>query len=427
MDSTLALLGGRPVFEQPLNHKSFWPPVDTVTAQKLQEIYWSREWTAFDQSEADFVRAFAEHHGSTYGIFMVNGTVTLQCALSACGIGPGDEVIVPPLTWCATALAACHVGASPVFVDILRDTLCIDPEKIEAAITGRTKAIIPVHAYGSMADMDRIMAIARRHRLRVIEDCAHMHGGMWDGKGIGSIGDVGSFSFQQGKTMASGEGGICITKDADLADRIFRMKQIGYGPGEKPRFAKTAPPPGLLCYNFRAVAFQPAILHEQLKLLDARLKQYLTSATYLEERLKKSTRIRFQQRGRKAERQGYFGWVMLFDDPKYANVSVDTIQKALAAEGLPVLRAEGPIYEFILFNVNPEAYRIDQPCVVTENACARMLWLLHAYLGLDRAQVERIGDAIEKVMSNVDALKEHGSISATRLASAEERRGALSS
>jgi dTDP-4-amino-4,6-dideoxygalactose transaminase len=261
------------------------------------------------------------------------------------------------------------------------------------------------------------MAIAKRHGLRVIEDCAHMHGGIWDGKGIGSIGDIGSFSFQQAKTMASGEGGICITNDADLADRIFRMKQIGYGPGEKPRFAKTPPPPGLLCYNFRAVAFQAAILSEQLKSLDTRLKQYRASAMYLEERLKQSTRIRFQQRGRKAERQGYFGWVMVFDDPAYADIPVEAIQKALAAEGLPVLRAEGPIYQFILFNVEPEAYRIDQPCVVTENACERILWVLHAYLGLERAQIEKIGDAIEKVMSNIDALRERGSISATRLAS----------
>jgi L-glutamine:2-deoxy-scyllo-inosose/3-amino-2,3-dideoxy-scyllo-inosose aminotransferase len=228
--SKLALLGGTPVFERKLNWNTFWPPVQESTARKLFDLYLSRKWTAFDETEYAFSEAFARYHGARHGIFTINGTVTMQCALGAYGIGKGDEVIVPALTWYATAMAVHYVGATPVLVDILPDTLCIDPEKIEAAITPRTKAIIPVHLYGSMADMDRIMAIASKHRLRVIEDCAHVHGGIWDGKGIGSIGDVGSFSFQHSKIMASGEGGISITNDAQIAERIFRMKQIGYGP-----------------------------------------------------------------------------------------------------------------------------------------------------------------------------------------------------
>src|SRR6185503_12502827 len=137
------------------------------------------------------------------------------------GIGPGDEVIVPAVTWYATAMAPHYLGAKPVFVDVLPDTLCMDPEKVSAAITERTKAIVPVHLYGSMADMDRIMAIAKAHGLRVIEDCAHMHGGLWDGRHVGSIGDVGSFSFQHSKTMACADSGISITSDPEIADRLF--------------------------------------------------------------------------------------------------------------------------------------------------------------------------------------------------------------
>jgi L-glutamine:2-deoxy-scyllo-inosose/3-amino-2,3-dideoxy-scyllo-inosose aminotransferase len=407
--SKLALLGGQPVFEQTLDHRSFWPPVDESTAKKLQDLYYSRQWTAFGDAEPAFAQAFAAHHGARYGIFAINGTVTLQCALGAYGIGAGDEVIIPPLTWYATAMAVRHVGALPVFVDIKPDTLCIDPDKIASAITKRTKAIIPVHAYGSMADMDSIMAIAQRHGFRVIEDCAHMHGGIWDGKGVGSIGDVGSFSFQQGKTMASGEGGICITNDPEIADRIFRIKQIGYGIGEQPREAKTGPPRGLLCYNFRATAFQAVILHEQLRSLDDRLERYRKGMRYLEERLNKSTKIRFQTRERKTDRQGYFGWVMIFDDPTYADIPVDVLQKAMRAEGLPLFRAEGPIYRFILFNLEPEAYRIDQACSVTEHACLRILWGSHAYLGLDENQIEKMADTIEKVMSNVDELRRYAS------------------
>ena len=405
--SKLALHGGAPIFERSLDWRTFWPPVDEVTAKALQDLYYSRRWTAFDEAEPTFAQAFASHHGASHGIFTINGTITLQCALSAYGIGPGDEVIVPPLTWYATAIAVRHVGALPVFVDIRPDTLCIDPEKVEAAITTRTRAIIPVHAYGSMADMDAIMAIARRHGLRVIEDCAHMHGGIWGGKGIGTIGDVGSFSFQFTKTMSSGEGGICITNDAQAADRIFRMKQIGYGYGEIPRQAKTSPPRDLICYNFRATAFHPVILHEQLKSLDSRLENYRKAVRYLEGRLSQSTRIRFQKPGRKADRQGYFGWVMIFDDPLYVDVPIDLIHQALQAEGLSLFMAEGPIYRFILFNVEADKYRIDQPCVVTERACARIVWMLHPYLGLEEGQIEKVADAIEKVAGNIDELRRH--------------------
>src|SRR3984957_11709791 len=180
--SKLALLGGEPVLPQSLDWRAFWPPADESTAKKLEELFYSRKWTAFDEMEGVFSQAFASYHGCRHGIFMVNGTVTLQCALGAYGIGPGDEVIVPALTWYATAMAAHYLGARAVFVDIDPKTLCIDPEKIEEAITDRTKAIIPVHLYGSIADMDRIMAIAKEHDLKVIEDCAQMHGGIWDGK-----------------------------------------------------------------------------------------------------------------------------------------------------------------------------------------------------------------------------------------------------
>jgi L-glutamine:2-deoxy-scyllo-inosose/3-amino-2,3-dideoxy-scyllo-inosose aminotransferase len=401
----LALLGGQPVFELPLDSSTMWPPVDELTAKKLQDLYYSRKWTAFDETEGIFAQAFAAHHGARHGIFTINGTVTLQCALGACGIGPGDEVIVPAMTWYATAMAAHYLGAKPVFVDVDPETLCIDPDKIRAAITERTKAIIPVHLYGSMADMDRIMAIAKEHRLRVIEDCAQMHGGVWNGKRVGSIGDVGSFSFQHSKTMGCSEGGICITSDEELAERIFRMKQIGYGPGEHPGNVRHGPPPGLLCYPFRATAFPALILHEQLKTLNPRLERYGKAARYLEDRLQQSTKIRFQKRGQKADLQGYFGWVMMFDHPSYGDIPLTVLKKAICAEGLPVMPTRDPVYRFILFNLKPEAYRIDQECLVTERVIPRILWLLHCFLGLDMDKLEKVADAIEKVVSNVAELR----------------------
>jgi dTDP-4-amino-4,6-dideoxygalactose transaminase len=405
--SKLALFGGQPVFEEPIDPRKFWPPVDAVTAENLQALYLSRCWTAFDETEGIFAQAFADHHGARHGVFMMNGTVTLQCALGACGIGAGDEVIVPALTWYATAIAVHYVGARPVFVDVDRETLCIDPEKITPAITQRTKAIIPVHLYGSTADMDRICAIAKRHNLRVIEDCAHVHGGVWNGRRVGSIGDIGSFSFQQAKTMASGEGGICITSDDEIAERIFRMKHIGYGRGERPGNVFKGPPAGLLCHQFRATAFQALVLMEQLRALDNRLDRYRAAADYLEQRLAQQTRLRFQKRGSKADRQGYFGWVMMFDDPGYAHIPLAAIQKALVAEGVPAMATWEPVYRFVLFNLAADTYRIDQPCSVSEQVSGRVLWLLHAVLGLDTDVIERVGDAIAKVMANADELRSY--------------------
>jgi L-glutamine:2-deoxy-scyllo-inosose/3-amino-2,3-dideoxy-scyllo-inosose aminotransferase len=409
MMARLAVLGGDPVFDRPLDWQTFWPPLTQSTARALQDLYFSRRWTAFDTAERTFAHDFAAHHGARHGIFTINGTVTLQSALAALRVGPGDEVIVSPLTWCSTALAVRHVGAMPVFVDIEPDTLCIDPNGIEAAITERTRAIIAVHAYGSMADMDRIMNIARRHNLRVIEDCAHMHGGTWNGQGVGSLGDVGSFSFQMCKTMSSGEGGICITSDPEIAERIFRIKQIGYGSADAIGQAKHGPPPGLLCYNFRATAFHPVILQEQLGGLKGLLERYGQAVRYLEERLARSTKLRFQSPGRRATRQGYFGWFMLFDDPTYSDIPIEAIQKALAAEGLPTGRAEGPIFRVALFNLTPEQYRISGPCATTSHVCNRSLWLLHPYLGLAHEVLEKIAAVLEKVLDHTDDLRRTGS------------------
>ncbi len=265
----LALLGGTPVNEVPMVAPA-WPQVSEETGERLKALYLSRQWSFNSPAEQAFARDFAAAHDAPHGIFMANGTVTLECALAALNIQPGDEVIIPALTWLATAMAVHYRGAVPVFVDVEPTTLCLDPANIEMAITPRTRAIIPVHLYASMADMDAILAIARKHDLRVIEDCAHMHGGQWAGRGVGSLGDIGSFSFQQSKTMASGEGGICLTRDPVLDERLFRLKHIGYLPGNAQGKPSDPPAADLLCHNYRATGFQAVILQDQLEELPAR-------------------------------------------------------------------------------------------------------------------------------------------------------------
>ena len=225
--SKLAIDGGSKIFPDGFRFEP-WPPINEETAVKLRQVYLGHKWSFYGEEEKKFAASFAKYHDAAYGTFMVNGTVTLETALTALGIGPGDEVIVPSWTWMATGMAPVYVGATPVFVDGQPDTFCMDPAAFEAAITPRTKAVIPVHLFGSLADIDRIVEIAKKHGIKVIEDCAHAHGGKWNGKGIGSFGDIGSFSFQQSKIMTAGEGGECITDDPELFDRIGRISHIGY-------------------------------------------------------------------------------------------------------------------------------------------------------------------------------------------------------
>lgn len=179
------------------------------------------ELTAFEQEYAAFC-------GARYAIGVSNGTDALQLALAACGIGPGDEVITVPNTYIATVFAITYLGALPVFVDVLPDTYNMNPALLEAAITERTRAIIPVHMYGQPCDMQPILAIARKHGLRVIEDAAHAHGAYYQGAAAGSFGDLGCFSFYPRKTFgALGDAGAIVTSDAALDERVRQLRYMG--------------------------------------------------------------------------------------------------------------------------------------------------------------------------------------------------------
>ena len=407
MRSNLVVHGGEPLFQEPLQQPAF-PPVDEGTAQALAQLYMSRNWSFDGPEETAFSAEYAAYHGAKHGIFMANGTVTLQCALDALGIGAGDEVIVPGLTWLATATAVLSVGATPVFVDIKPDTLCLDPKTFEAAITPQTRAVIPVHLYGSTADLDAIIAIAKRHNIAVIEDCAHAQGGVWNGRGVGSWGDVGSFSFQQSKTLSGGEGGICLTNDDELAERIYRAKHIGYGPGIGQGKATGGPPRDLTCHNFRATEFQALILRAQLKNLKERIETYNRSADILEERINAINGLRTQARGRLANPQSYYAFGVTREGDELTQIPLGAFLGAIQAEGLPISATYGTVYHHPLFNVDPSLYRIEggRNAVSEDVAEANMMTLLHPWLESDDETLHKIGDIFEKVANNAGALRE---------------------
>lgn len=209
---------------------------------------------------ASFEREFAAYCGTRHAVAVNTGTSALHLALLALGVGPGDEVITVPFTFVATASAICYVGARPVFVDVEPRTLTMDASRLEAAITSRTKAIIPVHLYGQMADMDAIQAIADRHGIPVIEDACQAHGAEYHGKRAGSIGSIGCFSFYPGKNLgACGEGGMAVT-DSDEHAKMLRMLRDW---GQEQRYHHV-----IKGFNYRMDGLQGAILRVKLRHLE---------------------------------------------------------------------------------------------------------------------------------------------------------------
>ena len=207
---------------EPVRTRAFpaWPVFTEAEAQAAAAVIDSGDWGHVSDSPGskvdEFREAFSAYFGVDYAFPVTNGSVGLELALRNAGIGPGDEVITPPTTWVATNLAPLMVGADPVFVDVSPDNYCLDPDRIEEAITPRTRAIIPVHIGGYLCDMQRIIQIAETHDLIVIEDCAQAHGSKYQGRLAGTLGQLGCFSFEKSKLMTAGEGGMVITCDRHL-------------------------------------------------------------------------------------------------------------------------------------------------------------------------------------------------------------------
>ena len=217
-------------------------------------------WYILGEQVAAFEREFAAYCGVAHGVGVGSGTAALQLALLACSIGPGDEVITVSHTAVATVAAIALAGARPVLVDIEPTTYTLDPQRLEPAITDRTRAVIPVHLYGQPADLAPILEIARRHSLRVIEDCAQAHGATYRGRRVGSFGDLACFSFYPTKNLgAAGDGGMVVTDDAELAERVRLLRQYGW----RQRYVSE-----MAGLNSRLDELQAAILRVKLRYLD---------------------------------------------------------------------------------------------------------------------------------------------------------------
>ena len=364
-----------------------------------------------------FQDEFARYHNAAHAVACANGSVAIEVALRALGIGPGDEVIVPPYTFIATASSVLLVNAVPVFVDIDPQTYNMDPARIEEAITERTKAIIPVHFAGQLCDMDRIMDIAKKHNLFVIEDCAHAHGSEWRGRKAGTIGDIGTFSFQSSKTMTSGEGGIIITNNEALAIKCHSFIWVGRDFG-KPWYEFQH-----LGSNYRLTEFQGAVLRVQLSRLEKQIETRMENVRYLSEKLRGIPGIKLVKWDERATKHGFYLIMMQFDSTIWG-VPRSSFIKALAAEGVNVSPPYPvPLYNnevFLNQNFYPKSCPVKCPrysgcvdygsfaekCPVAEHACREeSLWLGHSMFLGSRKVMDAIAESIRKIWDNKNELK----------------------
>jgi L-glutamine:2-deoxy-scyllo-inosose/3-amino-2,3-dideoxy-scyllo-inosose aminotransferase len=273
---------------------------------------------------------------------MMNGTVTMEVACKALDIGWGDEVIIPALTFAATAYAPMAAGALPVIVDVEERTWCIDPLQVEAAITERTKAIIPVHLGHQMADMDAIMSIAERHGLAVIEDCAHAHGQQWRGEGAGCIGDFGSFSHQSSKILTSGEGGSLLTNDDALARRAHSIIDCGRAkdPDEK-EYTFGA--------NYRLGELHAALLVVAMERFPEQQAQRAEAGKAFETMVADIPGVSVMPADDRITRWSFYNYVLRINPEAFGGQTNHVVCAAMEAEGIPAEVQYPPMSRYELF------------------------------------------------------------------------------
>jgi dTDP-4-amino-4,6-dideoxygalactose transaminase len=400
----LALAGGRPACD---SQWPAWPIHDESEERALLEVLRSGEWW-YGARVGQFEREFAAFQGAAHGVSCTNGTTAIEMGLRALGVLPGDEVIVPPYTFIATASAVITIGAVPVFADIEPDTLCLDPRDAARKVTSRTKAVVPVHVGGRIADMAAINRRAEEHDLAVLEDAAHAWGSQWRGRGAGTLGRCGTFSFQVSKNITAGEGGILVTDDQELADLCRSYSHCG-----RAREGNWYDHP-LLGSNLRITEFQAAILLAQLGRLEEQTLRRERSAALLDEALADLPGIRLLAPAAEMTRRSYHMYVFRVDEAGLG-ASRATFLKALAAEGVPA--SEGwyqPLYRNGLFTnaaVGPRhgiraplaglhVDYTDVECPVCEQVCRDAVWIPQNVLLAEEPQIRRLAEAIRKVAHN---------------------------
>jgi len=393
--SKLAMNGGNPVCTKPWPR---WPQWDDREKTAVLHVLESGEWGGANAAVKEFEALFAARHEAAHCCTVTNGTQSLEAALRVLGVGAGDEVIVPPYTFIATANAPRLAGATPVFVDIDPATYNLDINLVEAAITPKTKAIIPVHFGGLPVDMDALLPLAEKHGLSIVEDAAHAHGSTWQGKPVGTLGHIGSFSLQASKNLTAGEGGILLTNHAELAGRLWSYINQGRTPNGA-WFEHD-----ILGNNLRMTGWQAGLLLAQMTRFEEQLQRRQENARRLHAILAEVDGLEPQQWDKRCEIHAHHLFIIRYDQAAWQGVPRERFVKALQAEGVPLSIG----YTVPLYEQPPLAapYSRHLPCPATEHAChSEGTWMHHSVLLAEPEAMDDIAQAILKVREQIDELR----------------------
>lgn len=405
MTESLAIDGGTPVRDQKARPWPTWPLVSDEEWQErvapaLKEVYLSGTEGLPSPKAAEFARRLASYCGARYGRMLNHGTDAIAAAVAAVldldGWEAGGEIILPNYTFIATASAPLDRHCTLRFVDIDRRSFCMDPAALEQAIEpGVTRAIIPVHLAGHPADMERINAVASKHGIPVIEDCAQAHGAKWNGRYVGAIGDIGAFSFQSTKNLTCGEGGAVVTNDADLDARVRGFQDVGRMPkGRRWEYHRIG-------WNYRPSEYLAALLTVRLEDLEAQAERRSANAAHLSERLAGIPGVTPPAVLDYVDRHAYHLYCILIEPDQFGGHGRDEIVRALSAEGVPAVPgyttplSEQPALEQ-LARAHPEAIEV-MDCPNAAWVCEHSVWLLQPMLLADRSDMDDIATALAKV------------------------------
>ncbi len=406
-----ALLGGEPLHEGGF---SAWPQIDDGHRKEFAEVLDKRGWCCLNGDRVRrFETEYAELMGAKHCIAVANGTSALFASLNALGVGPGDEVVVPPYTFVATINVVLLQHALPVFVDTDRESLQIDATKIASAVTAETHAIMPVHLGGNPADLDTILAVSKETGVPVIEDACQAHLAEWRGKRVGSLGDTGCFSFQVTKNLSAGEGGAVLTNSEEVMERAYAFHGNGRAWRRVPGFSYAQNGA-----NLRMTEFQGALLLEQLKHIEAQSKVREDNAAHLTKRLQTIPGIRPAKMYEGTTRNAYHLYMFRVDSEEFGGLSRNRFREALRAEGVPNHAGYTPIYNepFLKETLYSRGYlniygkeRIDRyfeelQCPENDRACTEAVWFTQNMLLGPRSDMDDIANAIERIYAHAKEL-----------------------
>jgi dTDP-4-amino-4,6-dideoxygalactose transaminase len=394
----LAIDGGTPVRTTPLPR---WPIAGEREEALLLEVLHSGNWGSLTGDKVTtFAEQFAAFQGARFGVCVPNGTMALELALRAVGVQPGDEVITTPYTFIASPAAALALGAKPVFVDINPETCNIDPAKIAAAITTRTKAILPVHIGGQPADLDGVREVANQHGIPVVEDAAQAGGAAWRGERVGALGALGTFSFQASKNLTAGEGGIVLTNDPDLYERCWSLHNVG-------RVRQGAwYQHEILGWNFRMPEWCGAILIAQLERLPEQMPQREAAARYLDEAFGEITGLTPLAVDARVTTHARHLYMLRYDAAAFGGRPRSAFLEALRAEGLAGVSAgytpltQSPAIHRALTDLfGTAAVGEMHPCPVADQATDEIIWFPQNVLLDDQDGLDTIPAAVSKIQA----------------------------